>query len=322
MQRILSILSSKPHNPHYLNRYMKYLEICGRKNISTNVYVEKHHICPKAKDLFPEFEDLKANEWNSINLTCEQHIFAHIILWKLYGGSQTYAIDWIFKNNSETNSSLKNRKIPRKLERIYAAKVRKEAKDLLDASNSVFWAGRNRYATQDGVYFGSYLKGDPIIKQYDLIPYRTEKQIAQNASRTALASAARLGKNFYTNGMEEIFAFEPPDKSWKLGRKPRSKEWERKRKESYLKACVGAKTYTNGLVNTFIQEGEPIPEGFYPGMKSRPNSIYYYTDENQTVLLECKGYHLPPEGMIKIKTRKANSIKHKLNKLKGPHYAS
>ena len=314
MHQILKILSSKPHNPIYLNRYLKYLELCKRKNVSLEIYTEKHHICPKAKDLFPEFEDLKVNEWNLINLTCEQHIFAHIILWKLYGGSQTFAIDWIFKNNSKTNSFLKERKIPSKLERIYAAKVRKEAKDLLDAKNAIFWTGRNRYATQDGVYFGSYLKGDPIIEQYDLILYRTEKQITQNASRTELASKARLGKNIYTNGVDEVFATEPPDPNWKLGRKPRDLEWEMKRKEAYAKAVIGTRTYTNGLVNTFIRDGHPIPDGFYLGMKFRPNTVYFYTNEDKSKLLEFKGYHTPPDGMMKISVAKAMTINRKLNK--------
>ena len=183
-----------------------------------------------------------------------------------------------------------------------------------NAKNAVFWTGRNRYATQDGVYFGSYLKGDPIIEQYDLILYRTEKQIEQNLCRTKLAAAAKLGTNIYTNGIDEIFASEPPDQSWKLGRKPRDSEWEMKRKEAYLKACKGAKTYTNGLVNTFIQEGDPIPDGFYLGMKFRPNTVYYYTNEDKSELLEFKGYHTPPDGMMKISVAKAMTINRKLNK--------
>jgi len=410
MQKILSILSSKPHNLHYLNRYVKFIKWCNSQP-KAKTYCESHHICPKAADLFPEYKDLRINKWNSIKLTARQHIIAHIILWKTYGGSQSQALHYILNiQNEETKYS--TRSVPKSIDIRYAAKLkdefrqwRKEKATFKDASGkkyflettdpliqelnlvgfmkdsvqsdlhkqrhsdakkpnrsiklyflsskttvklysedfhnyieqgwksyrntedyefirkagnaktTVFWTGRNRYATQDGVYFGSYLKNDPIIKEYDLIIYRSEKQITQNASRSALATKARLGTNIYTNGIDEVFAFEPPDTTWKLGRKPRNAEWEIKRKEAYMKACKGAKTYTNGFVNTFIKEGDSIPDGFYLGMKFRPNTIYYYTNEDETELLEFKGHHMPPMGMTKIKINKAMSIKKSLNNL-------
>ena len=49
---IYSILASKPHNPHYLNRYITFITECQLKNLNYNGYTEKHHICPKAKDMF------------------------------------------------------------------------------------------------------------------------------------------------------------------------------------------------------------------------------------------------------------------------------
>jgi hypothetical protein len=394
---------------------MKFIEWCVSQP-KTEDYYETHHICPKAKDLFPEYKDLRINKWNSIDLTARQHIIAHVILWKAYGGSQAMSVSCMLGNfNSNTNRFLSKRYFPKAIEIRYLSISRKESallrgdsvrgkatykdtkgkkyflettdpliqelglvgnmkdsvqselhkqrhsdakkpnrmveiyflaskttvklysedfhnyveqgwktyrtsddyeytRQLGNAKNAIFWTGRNRYATQDGVYFGSYLKGDPIIDLCDLILYRTEKQIAQNASRSALASAARLGTNIYTNGTDEVFATEPPDPSWKLGRKPRDSDWEAKRKEAYLKACKGAKTYTNGLVNTFIQEGDLIPDGFYPGMKFRPNTVYYYTNEDKSELLEFKGYHIPPVGMHKIPTVKTMAIKRALAK--------
>ena len=52
---IYSILSSKPHNPHYLNRYITFIEQCQQKNVDYHGYVENHHICQKADDMFPEY---------------------------------------------------------------------------------------------------------------------------------------------------------------------------------------------------------------------------------------------------------------------------
>jgi hypothetical protein len=82
---IYSILSSKEHNKHYLDRYIKFIYKCTLLNSLNEVkIVEKHHICPKAKDMFPEYEDFKTNEWNCALLAPRQHFIAHIILWKAF----------------------------------------------------------------------------------------------------------------------------------------------------------------------------------------------------------------------------------------------
>lgn len=90
MYNILDLLKSKPHNPHYLNRYYKFITSC--KNDSTS-YLEKHHILPKAKDMFPEYSSFRDYPWNKITLTGRQHFIAHMLLWKAYGNSQTYAFN-------------------------------------------------------------------------------------------------------------------------------------------------------------------------------------------------------------------------------------
>ena len=120
---IYSILESKPHNPHYLKRYWKFIQSCKTDGIE---YTENHHICPKALDLFPEFSFAK---WNNKKLTADQHIVAHIILWKAYGGSQALALECILGQfNSDTNpKTLSNRKIPGRIKRRYLALAREDA---------------------------------------------------------------------------------------------------------------------------------------------------------------------------------------------------
>jgi hypothetical protein len=67
-----NILSSKPHNSHYLKRYIWFIESCRILNEDYIGYTEKHHICPKAKDLFPEYKSLKKHPWNKVVLTPRQ----------------------------------------------------------------------------------------------------------------------------------------------------------------------------------------------------------------------------------------------------------
>jgi hypothetical protein len=79
-----NILSSKSHNPHYLKRYIRFIESCQTLNEDYVGYTEKHHICPQSKDLFPEYKSFYKNPWNCAILTPRQHFIAHHLLWKAY----------------------------------------------------------------------------------------------------------------------------------------------------------------------------------------------------------------------------------------------
>lgn len=82
---IYHILSSKQHNAHYLQRYIKFIYLCiEHNNKNPSVYTEKHHICPKSKNMFPEYKNFKKHPWNLAELTYRQHIIAHILLYKTF----------------------------------------------------------------------------------------------------------------------------------------------------------------------------------------------------------------------------------------------
>lgn len=100
---MLHILTSIPHNTHYINRYYKFIQSCIKLN-STNITSEKHHICPKS--LFPELTSFHLNPNNLANLTPRQHFIAHWMLWKAYGGKMAYAFHLMLstKNDAKINS--------------------------------------------------------------------------------------------------------------------------------------------------------------------------------------------------------------------------
>lgn len=85
----INILRSKPHNKHYLNRYIKFIDHCISNPMAE--FIEDHHICPKSSDLFPEFKSFKKFPWNKASLTLRQHYIAHRLLWKAFGGRQAQA---------------------------------------------------------------------------------------------------------------------------------------------------------------------------------------------------------------------------------------
>ena len=107
---IYSILSSKPHNQHYLNRYWKFVQ-SFQHQIEIKGVTEEHHICPKSDDLFPEYKSLKRNPWNGIHLTKRQHFIAHWILANAYKGKQIYAFWAMCNQQSPTDSRSRNYKV-------------------------------------------------------------------------------------------------------------------------------------------------------------------------------------------------------------------
>ena len=82
--KIIDILKTKIYNEHYLNRYVKFIEACKHTNDYSKGIYEEHHICPKAKDMFPEYSSFRKNPWNIVKLTPRQHFIAHWILSKAY----------------------------------------------------------------------------------------------------------------------------------------------------------------------------------------------------------------------------------------------
>ena len=116
---IYSILSSKPHNPHYLNRYITFIEQCQQKNVDYHGYVENHHICPKADDMFPEYIDFTLHPWNKAPLTPRQHIIAHQILSKTF--PNIYSVIYSYWAMSNMN----DQKISSRLYESTKIKIRK-----------------------------------------------------------------------------------------------------------------------------------------------------------------------------------------------------
>ena len=96
-------LYTKMHNPHYLNRYIKFINNCIERNGSLcmktkynpgGVHMDAHHILPKADGMFPEYEDLSKHTWNKCYLTNRQHFIAHWMLSRAYKTKQANYAFW------------------------------------------------------------------------------------------------------------------------------------------------------------------------------------------------------------------------------------
>lgn len=97
--KIRAILASKPHQPRHLDRYIKLLN-----HYKDNKIGDRHHICPKSKDLFPEYSNLTLHPWNLIRLPPKAHRLSHLIIAKIYPDSkeQNFCALKFFKKNENS----------------------------------------------------------------------------------------------------------------------------------------------------------------------------------------------------------------------------
>lgn len=176
---IYSILASKPHNPHYLKRYIKFIYWC-QQNPLIDEYTEEHHICPKATDFFPEYISFIENPWNCVTLTAKQHLICHVILWKAYPEtSMSLALDCMLGNfNAKTNIRLVNRVIPTVMQIRYLAKVRKEAA----IKRGDYVRGKSTYKDSEGNKY--FIKtDDPLIQELNLVGNNSGLEMSEESKQ-------------------------------------------------------------------------------------------------------------------------------------------
>lgn len=200
---IYTILSSKPHNQHYLNRYIMFIQNCKLKNqLNKYEYMEKHHICPKAKDMFPEYKSLDIYSWNKIELTVRQHFIAHIILWKVfpYTNSQTFAL-WAMKHK---NKEKINSKLYESLKKDHSLKITNLSKNMIHSDNSKLMRSKkmsNKIWITDGVQ-------NMRISNTQIIPenYYIGRSIIKSVNRTEISK--KFGKIAGDNNKNKVIAFD------------------------------------------------------------------------------------------------------------------
>lgn len=76
-------------------RYNRFIEMCKNRKLQEDIYTEKHHILPRSLGGSNSID-------NIIRLTGREHFVAHMILWKLYGGTMTYSF-WRMCNSDSQN---------------------------------------------------------------------------------------------------------------------------------------------------------------------------------------------------------------------------
>lgn len=289
---IYALALPKAKNLHFLKRYLNFIEQCKIANkINPPNYTENHHILPRAKDLFPEFADHKRKyEWNSVNLSFRQHLIAHIMLWKIFGGSQTMALTWLLSEN--TNIKFENfRKIPSSLKLRYLERVKMEW--IISVS------GKSNYYDIEG---NAYLLDcdDPLIQEMNLVTticytdgvknYKIPRNREPDPSwikgmsidpevQAGIAefnSRKFTGSQFWNDGVKNhlVFVGQEPNSDWVRGMLVDDAMIKRNR-ESIHKLIVGCTVYNDGIRSYKLKAGCEPESHWVKGYVPKPNRRIY-----------------------------------------------
>ena len=213
-----------------MNRYIKFIYFCCNRP-TENICKENHHICPKAKDLFPEYRNINLYKWNSVKLTGQQHFIAHWLLWKAFPNT-TLSIAFILmskKNRNRLNgksyerlreefSSIngrlhKGKKWNKDIPHFNKGKIRttKEKKQMsIDRTGKRHTSplDRSKYKAAQQLRFSS----PGFIHPRGMLGKRHTKETSIKMSQK------RIGKVWWHRGLETKMALESPGIDWIRGR--------------------------------------------------------------------------------------------------------
>jgi hypothetical protein len=212
-----TVLETKAHNRHYLIKYCNFIERCIAKNESEKVkgYTESHHICPKSKNMFPEYKNLKEFPWNKAVLTPRQHIIAHMLLYKTFNTEcQLLAVllTSVQKNNKKIDtksveyakillSEHRKGKFPRGYNEDGKANVSEKTKQKLSKIKTEFYKNPENRRKQSERCTGKKKKNTENIKAYSKDRTKSHLDNIKNSVKKYYDNLTPLERKRVTQGI-------------------------------------------------------------------------------------------------------------------------
>jgi len=261
---IYTVLTTKKHNKHYLNRYITFIERCQEKNKNFTGYVEKHHICPKAKDMFPEYKNFKDHPWNLAILTARQHFLAHWILARAYGGGM-----WVAFFNMSVCKTTNQQRTVIKNSRIYE-EIRKNLFMSEETKNKISKSMKGKKNS-----LGRKLSDD--TKEKISKSNKERKRIITDTERET--KSIKMSKKIWCNDGNKNKRFEEEEipKNWVRGRvglkRSKGGKWQenRKQRRSYVGEDNPAakKVFAAGKIYNSVKEAAEKTNCTTPTVRNR-----------------------------------------------------
>lgn len=284
---IYLLLSSKPHNPHYLNKYTRFIRNCQLKNQGYTGYTERHHICPKAIDMFPEYSSFIYHPWNCAVLTARQHFIAHMLLWKVYNNDSMTRAFGVMSNYYSIKSSRIYQNIKQKYSKVVSKQmkntvtVRKEDGTCMRISKEEFDKNEQVFGSTKGMTYAVNNKGDGFYVKKDDLRFKTGELKGNNADTITITDGktnkrinpndniplgwyrgmskdSPKGSTWINNGKtSKMFKGDQIPKGWVKGRLFKTKPKH--------VGSIGKIWVTNGDQSKMINPHEVIPQGWKRG---------------------------------------------------------
>jgi hypothetical protein len=289
---IYSILASKPHNLHYLNKYITFIQKCQLKNTNYNGQIEKHHICPRANDMFPEYESFSIHPWNRALLTPRQHFIAHLLLWKAYPKSYS-CVDAIWGMKCRRKTFMNSRIYDKlRTEAIVIISDRMKGKVTVKDPNDPNRGYFQVSVDDPGYVSGNYVAGSTgtIIVKDPNDPNRGYFQVSVDdpdyVSGNYVGATKDMSLVYCEDKPDKLFYISKEDLEYKSGKYRQAKigycrpgrEFSIKHKLSLSKAAKGkkkSKEHVEKMKQTFAENG--TTRG-----KNHPRHKYFYVTPEGT----------------------------------------
>ena len=216
MQYIFECLLPKSTNLHQIIRYVRFI------NTRSGQGKVKHHILPKAKDMFPQFKSFKEHPWNLAKLTEREHFIAHRILSKIFPKSSQSRCFYYMMNSHCTDSRTYQMLLEEQKEYLLgnAFKLGKKESTKTRAKKSAAQKGRLL-----GKRIGLGNKSRLGQKQSDEEKLKRSKALKGNQNaKGSPGHKANIGRKFYYNpstGERRMFGDEPIPKNFIKGMGPK-----------------------------------------------------------------------------------------------------
>lgn len=213
----------------YIDRYLTFIETCTLRVVDTKIHLDAHHILPRC--LFPDFIDKRANPWNIIRLTPDEHYIAHYYLYRLFPEVHKLAYSWWRFNH------------------------KRRVGDTIDDNILITYASeaaeaRNRWLDS--------LRGKPLTEEH-----RRRIGIANKGKKMAPNVGIAVGRANHLR----VHSKETRDR---LSNSLRGKVRSPESIERYRRSKLGKRFYNNGTEQRLLNP-EDVPEGFVPGRLRTPN---------------------------------------------------
>lgn len=269
-------------NPHYINRYERFIESRKYRKLPVDCYTEEHHIVPVSLG----GED---NQDNIITLSGREHYIAHWILAKAYGGSMWCAF-WMMntdkrskKTERYTNSygyELARIRLSKFISNLMKDKVTCYDKVLqknVHISANEFYANRDRYkhvssgvatyVDKDGKHLTLSTNDERVLSgevKHIRVGYKHPDSTIQKMRENSGIVGKILISNNDTGESRYIFPTEDIPEGFSAGMLEIQKNrLSNIRKEIYAKI----RWVTNGIDNKriLVYSDADIPEGYHIG---------------------------------------------------------